>query len=188
MTEQYNTVKEEYVDSLKEMFTMMGSIPAQISLIGKKENEEKVIIIHIPLTAEILESDRTKINFLNKIFPEVIAEANKICTINYVVWAAEAWVRTVDKETTDEDDLKNWREIPIDKEALVVIFEGKDFKQTQIFDIKRLGKEVNEKGNLVSKIELELDEELSQANSFIDTNSAGIFNNLYKRVEDATNK
>jgi uncharacterized protein (DUF1330 family) len=191
LTEEYKNLKNKYVENIQEMWNMFGGVATQISIIGTNINyiegsddTNKNVIIHIPLINGIMDTTESKLQFVNEILPKLSVELKNRCTIDYVIFATEAWLRQADPEI---DDLENWKNIPITKDAFVIIIEGpNNFKEQSIYDIERLGKQINKNGELVDNIKLTLDVESTNLASVISgkksVETQGIFNDLYKKI------
>ena len=180
--EEYEEIKQAYIENIEEMWNIFGGINPQISIIGKDFASDKTVIMHILLTSEIMQNDLTKTKFVNEVLPKIAKEFEPKCKFHYVIFASEAWIRHSKKE-----NIENWKELPIKKEAFVMIIEGADnFKEQLIYDIERLGKQVNENGDLVDNIKLKFDVISSTSDSNYpnanDSQTNGIFNNLYKKI------
>lgn len=194
LTEEYKNLKNKYIENIQEMWNMFGRVATQISIIGTNINyiegsddTNKNVIIHIPLINGIMDTSESKLKFVNEILPKLSVELKNRCTIDYVIFATEAWLRQADPEI---DNLENWKNIPITKDAFVVIIEGpNDFKEQSIYDIERLGKQINKNGELVDNIKLTLDVESTNLDSVISgkksVETQGIFNDLYKKITNS---
>jgi hypothetical protein len=185
-TEQFNSLKEDYINSIKRYMTEEGELHPHISLFGeikpeselykKVEDEKKPALIHIPLSSEYMDSPESKERFVNKIFPQMANEIKQDFKVDAIAWATESWMRVVEK---GQEVPENWREIPIKKEVVLITIEFKDSCESIIFDIKRDGKQITDSGELVDKIELTLCNDLNNS-----TNIGGRFSGLFKNFKD----
>ena len=158
--EKYQELKEEYVGNIKKFMTDLGSMFPHISVFGDhKDEEKKDAIVHIQVPEEFMKSEQMKETFVRDVVPK-IAEKIREKFIPYgVAWTSEAWVRTAQKDQGVPD---NWKELPIEKEILLVNMEFTHKKEMVIYEIKRNGKQVNENGDLVDHIDL-IEETMSGA-------------------------
>lgn len=159
--EKYQELKEEYIGNIKQFMTDMGSIFPHISVFAnhKDDEEKKDAIVHIQVPEEFMRSEQMKETFVQDVIPEIAKKIREKFIPYGVAWTSEAWVRTA---TKDEAVPNNWKDLPIDKEILMVSMEFVHKKEFIIFDIKRNGKQVNEDGDLVDHVDL-LEQDFSGA-------------------------
>lgn len=173
--DERKTIINEYVKKVSNYLQEEGSVFTHITIfadkLDKTEDEEKINIIHIPLPPELLKSDEGKETMIKQIFPQISEELHKKFRPYGVAFTTEAWVRVADKE---QEIPKNWKDLPISKEVLMINFEFEDYKQSHISVINRLGKQVNSDGNYIDRIELEDYRDLKEGESL-----SGRFSNLY---------
>jgi hypothetical protein len=150
--EKYEEIKKGYLENIKRYMLSVGGLFPHVTVFGAhKDDENKDAIIHIPIPDEFLKSEDTKDEFVNTVLPEV-AKTVKTKFIPYGVgWASEAWVRTSSKDDKIPD---NWKDLPIKKEVLFINLEFEDKTEAIMYEIKRLGKQVNEDGDLVDHVDL----------------------------------
>lgn len=151
--EKYQELKEEYVGNIKQFMTDIGSIFPHITVFGnhKDEEENKDAIVHIQVPEEFMKSEQMKETFVQDVVPKIADKIREKFIPYGVAWTSEAWVRTAQKDQVVPD---NWKELPIEKEVLLVSMEFIHKKETIIYEIKRNGKQVNEEGELVDHIDL----------------------------------
>ena len=172
--EQYVKIKDAYLENIKRYMLSSGSLFAHITVFGQhKDGDDKDAIIHIPIPDEFMKSEERKDKFMDDVFPEIASTIKKKFIPYGIGWAAEAWVRVLSK---DEKMPKDWKSIPIAKEVVLVQLEFKEKKEAIVYEIKRLGKQVNEDGDLVDQIDLIEDPNYSSPESM-----SGRFSNLYEK-------
>lgn len=181
--EEIKELKDGYLDHLKEYITQTGSLFAHLVVIGTTKEDNKKSIIHIPVPDEFIQDEKGKELFIKKLVPEAAKEIVKKFNYEVIGWASEAWIRTIDQK--DSNNLKNWKDIPIKKEVVFIIFESKDGQETIVYDIIRNGKQVNTEGELADSVDLVEDKELSTM--YKDSKvTVGRLTGLYKTFEDAS--
>ncbi len=173
--ENYQELKEEYVKNLNRFISDHGGIFPHIAVMGshKDPKEAKDGIIHIQVPDKFLGSEKLKDLFVDQILPKIALKVNEVIVPGAVAWTSEAWLRSVSK---DEEVPDNWRELPIQKEVLIISMEFGEKTETLIYEIKRDGKQVNSEGDLVDKVELEALPDLQQAEAV-----GGRFTGLLKK-------
>jgi hypothetical protein len=177
MTEkQFIEIKAEYFENIKKMLLELGNIQPTVTVIGNHIEENKPAIVHIPLPAELANSDNGKQMFVDKMIPDISKKIHEKFTIDAVCFASEAWLRTADKDGYNPET-DNYKKLPISKEILIISIDGKDGSKSDIYEIKRDGKSINTDGDLIDTIELEPLPELGET---YNTNT-GRFSNLYKK-------
>lgn len=182
-TEKLQEIKQRYISHIKEYVIGAGSLFPHISILGTHKNDqEKTAIIHIPIPSKFMEADGKKDEFLEDVLPEIAKKVRESFNIGAVAWAAEAWMRTVSKEEY-VPGLTDYKKLPIKKEVIILTFESANDNQALIFELKRLGKKVNEDGELIDQVELYEQPELSSSSESAIT-VGGRFTGLYKRITD----
>jgi len=91
-----------------------------------------------------------------------------------IAWAAEAWMRVADKNFNPEKD--DWKAISVKKEIIMITIESENKNDCFIYEIKRLGKQVTNTGELIDIIELEKLDDLTKPD-----NIGGRFSGLFKK-------
>lgn len=173
--EQYQEMRAEYIEYVKGFMNEFGNFGPMITVFADAQDEEKPAIIHIPIPPKFMEDEESKELFATEVMPEIFADLKEKFTPVGVAWAAEAWVRTMEKG----DDLSNFKNAPIKKEVIFISIEDKDGSETIAYDIVRHGKQVTPTGDLVDTVELKEDESLKGMDGI-----AGRFSNLYSRFFD----
>jgi hypothetical protein len=172
--EKYEEIKREYVGNIKRVMNDLGNIVPHITVFGshKSEEETKDALIHIEVRNEFMRSETMKETFVEEVLPEIANKVKEMFIPYGLAWTSEAWVRSASKEQPVPDD---WKELPIDKEVLMISMEFMHKKEMIIYEIKRTGKQVNEEGDLVDHVDL-IEQDYSGA-----VDVGGRFTNLYKK-------
>lgn len=174
-TEKFTEIKNSYISHIKQYLCEMGNIFPHLSVFGKHlDNPDQDAIVHIPIPDEFMQSDERKEQFVVDVIP-MIAEKIRERFIPYGVgWTSEAWVRTASKEKGVPE---NWKDLPIEKEVLMVTLEFAGNNEAMIYEIKRNGHQVTEEGELVDKVEL-IEMHMGQPEGF-----SGRFTNLLQKFK-----
>lgn len=162
--EKYQEIKESYISNIKRFMTEMGGgMFPHISIFAdhKDDHKEKDAIVHIHVPDEFMKSEEMKESFVQEVVPEIAKKVREKFIPYGVAWTSEAWVRTAKK---DEEIPENWKDLPIEKEILLISMEFTHKKETLIYEIIRNGKQVNEDGDLVDHIDL-VEEDMSGVES-----------------------
>lgn len=178
--EEIEDLKKEYVNHLKEYITQTGSLFAHLVVIGTSKEDNKKSIIHVPIPPNFIKDEKGKDTFVKQVLPEAAKEIVKKFNCELVGWASEAWLRVVGKD--EEEKLESWKDIPIKKEVVFIMFENKEKQETIVYDIIRNGKQVNSEGDLADSVDLVKDDELSKFYTGKDI-SVGRLSGLYKAFE-----
>lgn len=162
--EKYQEIKADYISNIKRVMCELGNMLPHISVFGahKDEDEEKDAIVHIEVPTEFMRSEEMKESFVEEVIPAVAKKVREKFIPYGIAWTSEAWVRTATKEEGVPDD---WKELPIEKEILMVSMEFSHKKEMIVYEIKRSGKQVNEDGELVDHIDL-IEENMSDIQSW----------------------
>ena len=182
--EEFEELKVSYIKNIKRYMVEAGGLFSHLSIFGEhKEPEEGLpatAIIHVPIDPRFLKSDKTKDVFVDEVVPELAKVINERFIIKGVGWASEAWLRTADKDQS----IKNWKDLPIKKEVLIVTIETEFKNDMTIYDIKRDGKDVTLDGDIIDHIELIEQEDMKDLNNTGATKEqSGRFTGLYKKFK-----
>lgn len=179
--EQFNILKEDFITNIKEYVIENGGIFPHVSIFAdiknpESEDENKPALIHIPIPDELMIDDEGKDKFVNNIFPKIAADVKKKFNATALAWTSEAWVRTASKEKPITTD---WKELPIEKEVVIITIESNYDKECVIYDIVRNGKQITPEGNMVDKIELIETKNLAHPDGL-----GGRFSGLFDKLKD----
>ena len=181
--EEFEELKETYIENIKRYMVESGGLFTHLSIFGehKEPEDDKApnAIIHVPVDPQFLKSDETKDVFMDQVVPELAKVINERFIIKGVGWASEAWMRTAEKD----QKIKDWKDLPIKKEVLIVTIETEDQNQITIYEIKRTGKEVTPDGELIDHIELEEQQDIKSATEGKINEQNGRFTGLYKKFK-----
>lgn len=179
MTDQsYQEIKKTYLDNITRMMTDTGGMPAHIAVFGVHKDEflkVREAIIHIQIPGEVLKSDRGKDLFFDKVLPGIASKIREVITPHGVAWTSEAYMRTASK---DEEIPENWKDLPIQKEVLIVNMEFEHINETLLYEIVRDGQQVTEDGDLVDHIVLREMEDMKSPEMV-----SGRFTGLYQKFK-----
>lgn len=180
--EEYITLKEDYVNHIKEFITEKGELFPHISVFckikdPKDEDEKKPAIIHIVIPNEFMKDEKSKDLFLDKYLPLIATDIKEKFLIHSIIWSCEAWLRIADK---DFDIVKNdYKELPIKKEVIIISIESDGSDETIIYEIKRTGKQITNDGKLVDTVVLE-----EFITSDFPSKTGGRFTGLFKKFKN----
>lgn len=173
--ENFDTLKEEYIDHIKEFMIKTGGLFPHFSLFADhlEDNDSKPpALIHIPIPEEYMKNSDTKEELVDNVLPEIIAKVKEEFSPVAIAWASEAWMRKGDKDT----DIENWQDLP-KKEVIIITIESHNKNFVILYNIERKGVQVDKDGDLIDIIELTLEEE-DQPQKV-----AGIFTGLIKKFK-----
>lgn len=180
MTDQsYQELKKTYLDNITRMMTDMGGMPPHIAIFGVHKDESidvRDAIIHIEIPSSIMKSDRGKDLFLDKMIPGIATKIRDKITPHGVAWTSEAYLRTA---PIDGEVPENWKDLPIQKEVLIINMEFEHVTETLIYEIVRDGQQVTEDGDLVDQIKLQEIEGMKSPEMV-----SGRFTGLYQKFKD----
>jgi hypothetical protein len=181
--EQYFDLQEDYIQHILDYVKETGGLFPHISILAdiKKPTEEekdKPALIHIPIDNEFMEDEESKDKFVDDVLPILFSQVKKKFEPKAVAWASEAWMRVVDKDF--DPNVQDWKALPIKKEIIIITIESEYDEHLFVYEIKRLGKQVNSEGEMVDMVELEkLDDEFGKAQK-----AGGRFSGLLKKFKD----
>ena len=157
---RYQEMKNEYIKNIIEHMTETGDMFTHIALFGtKKDLDNKEGIIHIPISSDFLKSAESKNIFFTDVAPTIAKKLKEEFEIYSSCFTSEAWIRKGSKD----DDFDEVMSKAVKEEVLVIIyFTQKDGIRTEIYDVERVGKKVNEDGELVDIVNLKYNEEFSK--------------------------
>lgn len=165
--------KKELLENIQAEMKDEGNVSSFMQIIGEKEGMDKPVIVHI--VTDFTDND-SKDFFVEEIIPQITKKLKKnSITPHHVVFVSEVWVTTVDKKT---DESKK-------EEAVLIAYSSEDGETMEAYNIIRHAYEVDDKGELSSKVDLVKNEALSSENKL---SSEGRFSNLYTTLMKQFNK
>lgn len=182
--EEYIEIKKGYIKFVTKHLTNNGNLGPSISVLGTQKETGENTVVHVLIASEFMKSDKSKDEFVDNVLPQIAKEIAKDYTITAVAWAAEAWLRVVEKDKATTEQLKDWKKLPVQKEVLIVSIDCSNGSDVFVQEIVRKGKQVNKDGELVDHVELlELPEYTSKL-SGVSISEGGRFANLYKKFTE----
>lgn len=152
--EDYIEMKKGYFKLVTDILTQSGSVETSITVMGKHIEDSLNAMVHVPIPSKFISSEEGKDTFMEKVLPNIVKKVQSKFTVDAVAWASEAWMRVAQKNQFSEEELSNWKDLPIQKEVLIVTIESEEQSDSMIKEIVRKGKQVNETGELTDVIEL----------------------------------
>lgn len=184
--DQFDILKEEFTNNIKEYVVQNGGIFPHITIFAdgknpENEEENKPALIHIPIPDEMMMDDEGKDKFVNEVFPEIAKKVKTKFTPNALAWTSEAWVRTIHKKDNPNINYhtSDWKELPIEKEVIIITIESENDKKCVIYDVKRNGKQITHEGDIVDKVELTEATDLAYPDGI-----GGRFSGLFAKLKD----
>ena len=157
---EYLEMKNDYIENIVAHMQDSGGMFTHIALFGiKKDSENQKGIVHIPISSDFLESQKTKSIFFKEVVPKIAKKVKEEFDIYSSCFTSEAWVRKTDIDS----DISELMDSPIKQEALIIIHvNDEEGIVSEMYDIERLGKKVNESGDLVDIVNLNYNEKFSK--------------------------
>lgn len=167
-----------YLEIIRQYIKDNGSLFPHFVAFGKNkdlsEEQPEFGIVQIPIDEEYMKDEETKDYLVERVIPVAAKKLAEKITCDAVGFAGEAWIRVTDKD----EELLNWKKLPIKKEVIFINIESQDNSLFKVYNINRLGQQVNEFGELTDHVELEEDKELSSLDPSAMT---GRMTGLFKR-------
>lgn len=175
--ERYLDLKAGYINNITSFLKDQGDIFPHITVFGMhKEHTDKTAIIHIPIDDDFMSSEERKSLFIDEVLPQIAKKIKEQFVPEGVAWTSEAWVR---ESPVDKEIPNNWKELPIKREVLFINMEFENKKEMIVYEIKRMGKQVNDDGELVDHVEL-IEQDFSAGQS-----AGGRLTGLYEKFMNA---
>lgn len=181
--EEFDDIKEEYINTIKSYMAGESGIEPHITIFADKleksdEEDYRSSIIHMPIPTTLMQSEEAKDTLIDEVLPKVMKEVKKKFEPFGIAWTSEAWVRKAERDA----DLNDWKQLPIEKEILMVNIESKFGNEMLVYEIKRNGMKVTEDG-LRDEIELIKDDNLSQNTESVQGRFTGLYKKLIKNYD-----
>lgn len=158
--------KKELFENITWELTEEGSLSTFVQIIGEKEGVDKPIIVHVVTP---FANDTEKEFFVKEAIPDICKRLRKNrITPSFVVFVSECWMTVIDKKTEKEEK----------SEIVLLTMSSKDGDELEAYNIVRHPYEINEKGDLVSKVELSKNNDITTTDSD-EAKTQGRFTNLY---------
>ena len=174
--EEYIEIKKGYVDFITKFITKNGNLGPSITVLGTQRESGENAVVHVPIPEKFMKTEKSKDEFIDDVLPQIAKKVAEDFTTTAVAWASEAWLRMLEKDKATEEQLQNWKELPIKKEVLIISIESGNGNDTFVQEIVRKGKKVNQDGELVDDVELL---ELPEYSNGVQ--GEGRFTGLYKK-------
>lgn len=156
-TEQFEEIKTEYLEKMKEHMIAHGELKPSLTLFCDAnfdlESEDKPVLLHIVIPDKFMASEESKDYFTNHMLKDIYSKFKDKYKPHAVAWISESWLREIAKE--EKEVPKDYKKLPITKEAVIVSIETMEDTELLIYDIHRDGKKVNEEGELIDNIRLQ---------------------------------
>lgn len=162
--EMIDEYKKELLQNIRAEISETGSVAAYLQLMGTKKDLDKPVIVHIQ--TDFVDEDDKEF-FVEEGIPTICKDLKKrqftpIC----VSFVAEAWMRVSDSKDK--------------KEVILINISTENGDDMYIYNIIRHPYEVDESGELKSKVELSEDEITSDKDDK-PSSAGGRFSNLYQK-------
>lgn len=158
MTEQQQEVMDIHLDIVKKYINEEGEIFPHVTVFGKKVDaeEENLSIINIPLTGNVVKLGEKK--FINEVLPTIGKKIRQDFDIYGVSFTAMANMVMISKDEESSEETKKKSDV------VVISFEFDDIEDPilRIFEIKEIGSQINESGEMVKQVELTYNKEVSE--------------------------
>lgn len=177
---EFEDIKNGYLKNVKQYLQKAGGLFPHISIFAdhkEEEDKEKHAIIHVPIPDSLMNSEKGKDTFVDKILPDVMSTVKEKFNVKGIAWASEAWMRHLEKGMTEIPT--DWKSLP-KKEVLIVTIETANKNEVCIYEMKRDGLTVNDDGDMIDTIEL-----IPIEGAKAPDDSQGRFTGLYRKyVQD----
>lgn len=170
---EHQELIDSYIENIKKFIVDAGGLFPHLTIFADNKDpkkEEKKALIHIPIPDSYMQSDAEKDSLVDEIFPFIYEKVKQKFTPYGIAWASEAWMRIV-----TEKQMARFKELPPNKEVVVISIDT-DYKcETIIYELKRTGQCINSEGDLIDQIQLE---KLEQS-----AGTSGRFVGLYQKLK-----
>lgn len=177
--EHFQTLKEHYLDMITKIISDTGSLSPSFTVLGKDRTDGKTALCLVPIEPKFMKDEESKDYFIDVVVPEISEKIQEMFEIHAVGWAAEAWMRVAKAEDTSIQQLKkDWKNLPVKAEVVIVTIDSDEHKETTIKEIVRKGKQVNADGELIDHVELK---DMPGYTEMPSHAAEGRFTDLYKK-------
>jgi hypothetical protein len=161
--EQINKLKDDYVNFVKETIQETGelypsfTIFCQLKEVIDEETGDKALgMVHIPVPTKFMENGETKDELVTSVLPKIFKEIKQKFIPYALAWSSEVWVKKVSKDeaNSEEEALKIAQSKVNREEAVFINVQSENDNEVLVFTIQRNGKQINNDGDLVDKIDL----------------------------------
>lgn len=174
--------KEEHLHLVVKLMQNFAFLPPQLSVLVYNNTDSKFTVENYDVPPEYLESETGKNLFLHVMGLILGKLEDSKQTPICIAWSTEAWIR---KSENTEGIPKNWKDLP-KEEGVLNYFESEDNSFIVAYNTIREGSRVNEHGDIIDDIRLELNTEISENKSL--TPIEGRFSNLFKKYRKTYNR
>lgn len=192
LKELINKLKEDYVNFVKETIQETGELYPSFTIFCQLKEEideetgDKVLgMVHIPVPSKFMENASSKEELVSEVLPKIFKEIKKQFVPHAIAWSSEVWVKKVSKEEakTEEEAFLIAEKKVNREEAVFINVQSADDNEVLVYTIERIGKQINNDGDLVDKIELIPSNNLD--NGLVSNKDiGGRFSNLFNKLND----
>lgn len=148
--QELEQLKKDYLDHIQAHLVEHGNIFTHIALFGNKKDTDEKALVHVVVESKYLTDAAEKEKYATMILPKIAEDIKKQFTLDAVAWTSEGYMRTAHQKFKG-----NWKELPVQKEVLMILFKDVNHTESNLYEIKRSGSVVNSEGNLVDQVTLE---------------------------------
>lgn len=170
--------KKKHLENIQTLMLNQGGLVPLIAVLCYDTDVNEPMVMMVPImTEEFKEEDKQKV--VSMIIPSLFKEMKErhkkpIC----FSFSSEAWLRKMDishkPESEKKDVPENWRDLP-KVEGLITTFETADYSELHCSTMNRIGKQINDDGELVDQILLEKFDTGQGSSSKVEGKFADIF-------------
>jgi len=165
--------KKDHIKYVSDKMLREGEMGPMITVLAMKKSNEKMGLVYAPIMGEF--SEERKEEVVSKVIPYLFEQMKEEDLIPYCFsFSSEVIMKVIDTDKEEiPDDLSKIAGI----DALLITFETKTETSTKVFNMEKVGKAINEDGEMIDQIKLTY-HEMPEGGSF-----GGRFTNIFKRYE-----
>ena len=179
MSPKVKSYIDQYLESLHKFFLDRGEYMAQITIFATSKDGQ-LIIMPMILPPQVMQDDQAKDRFIQHELPKIARATVKHLKVEAVLFGTEAWIREAANEEVEKIGRENYRQLPITGEVVIIYVQHEEDEKCHVYDIHRVGKKVNEDGDLFDEVTLTVNDKLTG------NMQGGRFAGLYKIFNDAS--
>jgi hypothetical protein len=188
--ELIDKLKNDYVNFVKDTIQEMGELYPSFTIFCElkekldEETDEKALgMVHIPIPSSFMEDGDSKDELIAEVLPKIFKEIKKKFIPYALAWSSEVWVKKVSKDEakTQEEAFKIAQEKVNKEEAVFINIQSTYDNEVLVYHIERNGKQINNEGDLVDKIDLIPSTDFGEglaSNKAVGGRFSGLFNKL----------
>lgn len=165
--------KTDHIKWVSDKMMKEGELGPIITVLAMKKATEKMGLVFAPIMGDFSEGRKEEV--VSKVIPFLFDQLKDDGLIPYCFsFASEVDMRIINTEEELPHNIKDIKST----DALLITFETREETSVKVFDMEKVGKAINEDGEMIDQIKLTYHQMPEEGGSY-----GGRFTNIFKKYE-----